>query len=248
MTQVHAVIHEVDLTMRLLKDLVSEYHRLEQEGNESLTPLGPLVRALESRPSLDGVPQMLFDAHREIVQALSGLRHSREAIQGHAITALRDTGDKLNEVSSATETAAVALLDILDRTLVVINAIDPVEDAPDAGNGEDEQPLHRAVVTLKSEIDSLFHFLQFQDITAQQISGAAAGLVAVEDRLGALAPLFDPERVPAGVHLDQALQSEGGYYPDAKFENASERQEFADRILEAHGKGFQKGTSPRADT
>ena len=60
----------------------------------------------------------------ELSQVLSGIRLTRETIQSYSVERLRDTHDRLSEVTSTTETAAMQMLNGLDRTLAMIDELE----------------------------------------------------------------------------------------------------------------------------
>src|SRR5947208_4864384 len=59
-----------------------------------------------------------------LIDSLPIFRVTRETIQKHSMERLRNTHAKLNEVSSATEIAAVEMLNGLDRTLGMIDQLE----------------------------------------------------------------------------------------------------------------------------
>jgi chemotaxis regulatin CheY-phosphate phosphatase CheZ len=179
------------------------------------------VRALESRPNLDDVPRMLGKAHRELMSALGGLRATRQTIQDQAISRLRDTTSKLSEVTTATEDAATSMLDSLDRASAATEALAADADQPLSGSQQE------SIDTLRTEIANLFNSLQFQDITAQQISGASERLRDVESRLEVVAGMFATHQTAHASEADLA------YNPDATLRDAAARQRVADSVIEA---------------
>lgn len=178
---------DLETTVKLMYQLVREIYAMEADGRR-LDRIHDIAEALDRRPSLAALPQVLLKAYSEITGALGGIRLSRETIQVHAVDRIRHTKGKLAEVSSATETATVELLNGLDRAL---GHIDKLEHAGGAEPGclEDGRTLHQA---LRDEVNGLFNVLQFQDITSQQLSAVHDLLADVEARLVAVSELFDP--------------------------------------------------------
>ena len=130
---------------------MSEFKEVEAKAGP-FPRIDQLLHALSQREDLNKLPKLLLTAYSEISAALGGVRLSREAIQSEAIDKLHATHTKLKEVSSHTEDAATAMLDGLDRTLVVIDRLS------DSGPASDNA-LHESVMTLREEIDELFNCL-----------------------------------------------------------------------------------------
>ena len=220
---------DLEATVKLMYQLVREIYAMEADGRR-LDRIHDIAEALDRRPSLAALPQVLLKAYSEITGALGGIRLSRETIQVHAVDRIRHTKGKLAEVSSATETATTELLNGLDRALGHIDKLEA--GGTDAGCIEDGRTLHQA---LRDEVNGLFNVLQFQDITSQQLSSVYDLLADVEARLVAVSELFDPavaDEAPLAV-LQSADPTEHPktYDHDASTKCADLRQSLADAVL-----------------
>ena len=176
--------------------------------------------------SLAALPFILERANDEIQAVLGNLRESRlalEALESATVERLQHTGDKLREVTSATEVAATDILDALDRagtTVDALEAADQADDKPRAQELRDE---------LRGEIFGMMSALQFQDITTQQLTYAASVLADMEGRLLLIAKLFDPGATVgrfAGAAPDPRT-----YDPNATTRDAEGRQALADEVF-----------------
>ena len=221
---------DLESTVKLMYQLVREIYAIESDGGE-LSRIHEIAEALERRPNLTALPQVLLKAYGEITGALGGIRLSRETIQVHAVDRIRHTHDKLAEVSSATESATTELLDGLDRTLGIVARLEQDGDG-DVLRLDDGRTAHQAI---RDEVNALFNVLQFQDVTSQQLSAVNDLLVDVEQRLVAVAKLFDPtvgEDAPMPILL---LPDLGGgpksYDHAASTTGADTRQALADAVL-----------------
>lgn len=172
------------------------------------------------------LPNMLLRAYTEINAVLQNLRHSRDVLQQTTLEKLHQTNDKLREVTSATEVAATDMLDGLDRALAMIDEL----EAADGETATDDANEIRA--NLRNELFSLMNCLQFQDITAQQLTFASSVLVDMEQRLTEIARIFDPDRLGyRGSILEIAAPLSGTFDPAATTEDAEERQALVDEIF-----------------
>ena len=222
---------DLESTVKLMYQLVREIYAIESDGGE-LSRIHEIAEALERRPNLTALPQVLLKAYGEITGALGGIRLSRETIQVHAVDRIRRTHAKLAEVSSATESATTELLNGLDRALGIIDRLEQ------HGNGEalrldDGRTAHQAI---RDEVNGLFNVLQFQDITSQQLNAVNDLLVDVEQRLVAVALLFDPavgEDAPMPILLlpDPNAGPAKAYDQAASTTGADKRQALADAVM-----------------
>ena len=171
-----------------------------------------------TRPAMDALPTALLRVSSELSLVLNGIRVTRETIQTYSTERLRDTHARLHEVSSTSESAAMEMLNGLDRTLAMIDNLE---------QSKDSTPSHAMYDALRAEVNQLYNHLQFQDIIAQQLNGVAGVLIEVEQRVQTIAGLFDEAlggrqddaRVGTGVQLDPS-----SYNPDASMRGAGDRQ------------------------
>jgi chemotaxis regulatin CheY-phosphate phosphatase CheZ len=141
----------LDLLHRLFLEVEAGGPAVNQDHQVRLA-----VDAVRRRPNLAKLPDLLLRVYGDLAVALSGIRVTRETIQKHSIERLRDTHAKLNEVSSATEIAAMEMLNGLDRTL---GMIDQLEGA----TKENRRPSHEMCDGLGTEVNQLYGCLQFQE-------------------------------------------------------------------------------------
>jgi chemotaxis regulatin CheY-phosphate phosphatase CheZ len=180
--------------------------------------------SLRRQPDLAIVPGTLLHVYSELSRALECIRQTRAALESCSLAEIKDTHARLSEVSTATESAAMAMLNGLDRTLAMIDQLE-------AGSGQ-----HQASAVpqaLRDEVNQLYTHLQFQDIIAQQLRGVSDLLTDLERRVTGLAVLFDgpaPGAVPGPPPRDTQA-----YNPDASMTGAPERQAAIDATFRAAG-------------
>lgn len=223
--QVQALANELDTTLGLTAELVASIRA-------SGAALPPEIRAaadrLAARPALAVLPAMLLRAHVEITDILSGIRLTRESIQSHTVDRLRDTKDKLSNVSATTESATLELMNGLDRSIELINSLEQrAKDQADSGSFE----------SLRSQVSTLYNHLQFQDITAQQLQGVTASLLEIEMRMTSVSALFDHGVSAANAALPRpglAPESSAGlaYNPDASMSHSRADQAMIDAAFQ----------------
>src|SRR5215210_2804699 len=210
----------LDLLHRLFVEVEAGGPAVNQDQQVRLA-----VDAVRRRPNLAKLPELLLRVYGDLAVALSGIRVTRETIQKHSMERFRNTHARLNEVSSTSETAAMEMLNGLDRTLAVIDQLE--------GTSDDRRPTHGMCDALRAEVNQLYGCLQFQDIIAQQLSGVAALLSETEQRLESVALLFDD---PPGTDEDGGPKPDpqpgpATFNPDATMRNVGERQAMIDETV-----------------
>jgi len=181
--------------------------------------------------SLSELPQILEQANAQILSVLSRLRESRAALQTTALEKLATTHEKIREVTSATEDAAINIMDACDRAAQMVDELDAI----DADATPDREKAGGIRANLRDELFLMMGALQFQDITSQQLSHASAVLVEMENRLLDVAKLFDhnADHVKLVSQGDHGVPAEETYDPNATTLNAETRQALADEIFTA---------------
>lgn len=211
---------ELEITLRLLGDLVRELRGNRPLDTAAFARAQAVVVQLQQRPNLQELPGIMLRVSTEVTEALNGIRATRETIQSYSLERLKDTHARLSEVSSTTESAAMEMLNGLDRTLALI---DTLESGVGAASGFD---------ALRGEVNQLYGHLQFQDIITQQLRGVTALLAELEGRLQAVASLFDPGQVRAAVHVSASPDPES-YNAEASANDVAGRQALIDAAFSA---------------
>jgi hypothetical protein len=177
--------------------------------------------------AVEGLPDMLLMAHDEVCAVLNSLRQSRDILQKTSVSRLRHTTAKLQEVTDATEEAATGILDGLDRSVSLVDTLDTLDVS---GNAEAADIRSR----LRDELFQAQAALQFQDITAQQLSYAASILIDMEERMEGLARTLDARRgtdVASAEALAPVAAALRAFDPNATMDDRAGRQALADQIF-----------------
>jgi len=179
---------------------------------------------------LSGLPAVLEQANSQILGVLERLRHSRSVLRNGAFQNLHSTHERIQEVNSVTEDAAIDILDACDRARKIVDELDAVDKVA----SPDRERATGLRGSLRDELFRMTAALQFQDIASQQLTHASALLVEMEDRLTEVARLFDPN-VPLDTTRSSMMMtpaaSSPAFDPDATTRGAAERQALADRLF-----------------
>jgi chemotaxis regulatin CheY-phosphate phosphatase CheZ len=165
------VLYDSETMLRLVDNELSELRdEPETESNTTPADLGAWLSVLQR-------------ASAEIGVVLQTLQNSRQALHEVAFERLQDSTAKIQEVSSAAETAATDILDSVDRAQQLVDSLDRL-----SATDSDEAANVRA--SLRDELFSMTGALQFQDITAQQLGHVSSMLADVEQRLHGVTTLL----------------------------------------------------------
>ena len=240
--QVKALATELETTLRLLAQLVTELESRREEWMRSGV-VRELVSRLAAQPNLIELPAVLLRAHAETSEILGGIRLTRESIEAHAVERIRDTKDKLSDVTSTTESATLELMNGLDRSLELINTLETQANGAASADGFQD---------LRGHLSNLYGHLQFQDITSQQLQGVSESLFDVEARVAAVAALFDRALGSAGratilPHTQQLSSAQLPYNPDATMKRSRADQAMVDEAFQGarNGSPGQPAAEPR---
>lgn len=216
-SRAHAAYYESEAALRLVDQELDQL----RDGPAADDPRLDAVRVSD-------LPVILERANGQIHAVLSQMRDTRQALQCTSFTMLRNTHAKIQEVTVATEDAAIDILDACDRASHIVDELDAIDAVPSPDRGK----AQRLRATLRDELFMMMGALQFQDITAQQLAHASAVLVEMEMRLTEIAALFD-----ATIASEPPLATMGAtpdprtYDPNATTRNAEARQQLADTIF-----------------
>lgn len=213
-----AALYESDEALRLIDKQLAGMH----DVRDGVAPPAPAATF-----ALTDLPQILHQANTQILGVLARLRESRAAIQTTAIEKLATTHEKIREVTSATEDAAINIMDACDRATQLIDQLDAVDAEP----APDREKAAGIRNTLRDELFLMMGALQFQDITAQQLAHASSVLVEMEQRLLDVAKLFDHNVDASPLLRGETAPDEQTYDPNATTRNAEGRQALADEIF-----------------
>ncbi len=228
-TRAQEVLYESEAALRLVDHELTGMHDVRDTA-EVPAPAPAPASALPPL-ALSELPQILEQANAQILSVLSRLRESRAALQTTALEKLATTHEKIREVTSATEDAAINIMDACDRATQLVDDLDGI-DATEVPDREKAGGIRSA---LRDELFLMMGALQFQDITSQQLSHASAVLVEMENRLLDVARLFDhnAEHVKLVAGGPKGVPDEATYDPNATTLNAEGRQALADQIFTA---------------
>lgn len=219
-TRTEEVLYESEAALRLVDH---EIHELR-----GTVPTDPCVAAISGTE----LPVNLELANQQILKILAHLRETRSTLQNAASVKLQSTHDKIREVNSATEDAAINIMDACDRANVLVDSLDAIDES----ETPDRELAKSVRVQLRDELFQMMGALQFQDITAQQLNFSAAVLHEVESRLIEVAHHLDTKEIfarafPVPNACSSVTRGDVTYDPNATTKQSDVRQALADEIF-----------------
>jgi chemotaxis regulatin CheY-phosphate phosphatase CheZ len=225
------LLDDSEATLRLVDTLLDDLREGEEVVMAETERMAEVVAEITAGPSiLSQLPDVLLRAYSETKLALESLRQSRGVLERATLERVQRTQENLEAVSSATEKAATDMLDGLDRALLLIDRLDSSSDPGLAAESSEDPGAIRG--ELRDELFHLIGSLQFQDITSQQLRYASGVLAEIEERLVAIAELFNIglAELDSSAPTPESSRSES-YDPSATMLGAEERQAVADEIF-----------------
>jgi len=245
------LLNDSEATLRRVKSLLTDLEVDEGESPDGAADGSPASEAPTPQEGAEAAGGGLIDLVRtvfsvsdQIAEIVDSLQESKELLDRVAADRVRRTQAKLEEVSSATESAATSMLDGLDRALALVDEIEAVEE------GKDEERRRDLRDRLRDELHTLINLLQFQDITNQQLGHASEVLLEIEARLQevlhtfqrwgirhGVAPAGSREASLTGAPLPSPGEGEGSepepqiHDPNATTDGSENRQSVVDEIF-----------------
>ena len=212
------LLYDSEASLRLvdhaIEELSSSGADLDREAK------GFLEHVMAQPGGFAELSRTLLRAYAETVGIVARIRESCGMMDSAGVDKLQQMHGRLREVSSATETAATDMLDGLNRTVGLVEAL----DAPGHLSDDDR---HRMLASVREELNGVMNHLQFQDITAQQLGHIASLLADMRRRINQVVTMFAQ---PATTFAKDEPAA-GSFDPNASTSASTDRQAVADEIF-----------------
>lgn len=217
------VLYESEAALRLVDHELNELHDVQDE--ETPRPAASTTGGLEG---LNEIAAVLNRANTQIIAVLARIREGKAAIESTAVGRVKVTQDKLREVTTATEDAAINIMDACDRATTLVDELDTI----DAAENVDRAKAAELRGSLRDELFLMMGALQFQDITSQQLAHASSVLDEMEQRMFEVAKLFDPSISPESTRAEPVVENNSALFDaNATMRDSDSRQALADEIF-----------------
>jgi chemotaxis regulatin CheY-phosphate phosphatase CheZ len=173
------LLYDSEASLRLVDHAIEE---LSDSGAElDRDSRGFLEHVMTQPGGFAELSRTLLRAYAETVGIVQRLRESCGIVDAEGHDRLQQMHGRLQEVSSATETATTGILDSVTRAIAIADRLD----------GASEADRKRLVTQLKDELRTVPNHLQFQDITAQQLGHIASLLSEMRKRISQMTTMFE---------------------------------------------------------
>lgn len=216
------VLHATDTALRLVNQALGDLGTAESLAKVA-APMAE--KGAHGEGSLLSLAATLLRAYGEVASLLDRIKQSRGIIQEAHSAQLEQMNSKLSAVTSATEHAAAGMLDGLDRAIAVVSELEQ-----EAAESED-MVRHARYSALREELYGVMTYIQFQDITSQQLGYAAAVISDTERRLEQLTGIFEPFAADVTAVSGTVPHSAPKHFDPNAVADKSDSQAFADQLF-----------------
>lgn len=215
------LLYDSEASLRLVDHVIEE---LGTAGAQmDLDARTFLDKVMAQQGGFAELSRTLLRAYAETSGIVQRIRESCGMIDNADTDRLQQMHGRLREVSSATEIATTDILDAVARATDLAERLNHASDA--------DRP--QMIASLKEELGGLTNHLQFQDITAQQLSHIASLLADMRLRIAQIIAIFNPTAIAAAP--GQPVASAFDPNASAMRATAGDRQAVADEIFEVGG-------------
>ena len=224
-------------------------------GKITREQIGEIGRKIEAYShEMQELPDTLNRSYELIQMVIQSIHTSRSELKKSVDGLIKKTGMQLQKVTSTTEEATNKILDVAEKLdedqMKIIALLDDIE-AKTASGEIDASAFEEIKTKVYQNQESAFlimDYLQFQDITAQQIAGAYSLLSDTEKTLLFVSDMlkrFDTDR----QRFESAIREidKRSFNEDASFGSKKVLQEAIDDLFETgeiHGDLLEKEDEP----
>jgi len=225
-------IQYIKLILNSVEELAKQDH---DYSSDSMLQIKKIIVGMKKiYDDLISVPITLDHSYDIIKDIIAHVHQSRSQLKGAVDGLIKQTGEQISKVSDATEIAASKILDVsealTDKQNNLISRLDEL--------AQNNESFAEFVDELKDDIYSqqddtfmILDYLQFQDITSQQLEGAFGMLHQIEDRLLAVARLLEGLD---DITFDTLQQRNKAYDQNAEFRDQSDTQKHIDELFKVN--------------
>lgn len=226
MNEVYDVLNQI-----LLKEMTAEYANQVREKIEKI------------KTKLEEIPDTLMEGYNLIQSVIKSIHSSRCELKKSVDGLIKKTGVQLQKVTSTTEEATNKILDVAEKLdddqMKIIELVEKIEDTVRNKSDEDVKEqfseLKDKIYANQDSAFTIMDYLQFQDITAQQIAGAYALLADTEGTLIYVSDMlknFDSDN--GAEKFVQKTIDDKSFNADASFNDKGNIQDAIDNLFDTY--------------
>ncbi|MDD4155078.1 MAG: hypothetical protein PHY08_00725 [Candidatus Cloacimonetes bacterium] len=179
----------ITLIEELISDLKSLVSEIEPIINQKSTDISTVKRHVDYLlKKMANITEKTNLTHRLIQGVINSIHSSRKELKLSVDGLLKKTGMQLQKITTTTEEATNKILDVAEKLdndqNKIIESLDELKTISDSNiMNEKVEEIKKKVYVNQDAAFTIIDYLQFQDITAQQIAGAYSLLSDTERTL-----------------------------------------------------------------
>jgi len=233
------VLKSVEKTVFITSSIIK---KLEDSQNENGELNGEQIvnACLNIAKEMKTIPFSLQEIEKILMDIINSIHKNRADLEDSVNVLIKNTSTQLSKVTEATGEATSNIMDITDKIVEDQNAmiadLTKLKDAVASDNKVALDAIDGMIVKIQEDqakTYQIWDYLQFQDITTQQIEYAynllretESKLIRVSDRLGGL----------DDVSMEVSDEHNTAYDPDANFDFEGNRQSEIDDLINSFNK------------
>ncbi|MCD4651755.1 MAG: hypothetical protein K8S56_08235 [Candidatus Cloacimonetes bacterium] len=224
-----------------IKELILEVSGFFEEKESSKAPKSfeqAMSQMTEVRKLINNLPGTLEKSQQLIQMVIRSIQSSRSELKKSVDGLIKKTGVQLQKVTSTTEEATNKILDAAESLDIeqekIIELIQSVKSKFKTQSciEDDFSQLIKMIQANQETAFTIIDYLQFQDITAQQIAAAYALLADTEKTLRSVSDMFSDFDSESTVKSSALLDvDEKTFNPDATFRDQADVQAAIDEMF-----------------
>jgi hypothetical protein len=235
MAKFAGIVPSIEILREMFEEINNEITPLVKkenlENSEVLNKMNLIKR------KIDSIKIEVDKSYGLIRLVIDSIHSSRSELKKSVDGLLKKTGAQLQKVTSTTEEATNKIMDVAehldDEQMTILDLLEKLKENDDAKNSlidEITEKIHQNQDAAFTIID----FLQFQDITAQQIAGAYSLLSDTEKTLLYVAGLLNEfdEVDDSSKGSTEHYIDKNAFNSDAKFVDKKDIQNAIDNLFE----------------
>ncbi len=235
MAKFSGIVPSIELLRKMFEEIDNEIAPLiKRDKLENKVVLNKMNLIKEK---IDSIQTEVDKSYELIRVVIDSIHSSRSELKKSVDGLLKKTGAQLQKVTSTTEEATNKIMDVAERLddeqMTILDLIEKLKS-----NDKDKETIINEIIEkIHQNQDAAFtiiDFLQFQDITAQQIAGAYSLLSDTEKTLLYVASLLNEfeEGSDSTEHSAEHYIDKNAFNSDAKFVDKKDIQNAIDNLFE----------------
>lgn len=235
MSNFSGIVPSIELLRTMFEEINNEIQPLFNDDNlENSHILDKMKLVIDKINSIQAEVDKSYELIRLVIDSIHS---SRSELKKSVDGLLKKTGAQLQKVTSTTEEATNKIMDVAehldDEQMTILDLLEKLKES-DEGKKATIDEIVEKIHQNQDAAFTIIDFLQFQDITAQQIAGAYSLLSDTEKTLLYVAALLNEfdETPEKDNKFPEHIIDKNSFNSDAKFVDKKDIQNAIDNLFE----------------